>query len=113
MSELDWPGDDPMLTLEDCIALCDLSEEEVLAIAEHERIPEIAAAELGYYLVHTPEGERCIKAMIRDDIGAATARGDRNHELALRLLLRNFILEHPRCDERHREELRALDRRRG
>jgi hypothetical protein len=95
-----------MLTLEDCIALCDLSEEEVLAIAEHEHIPEIAAAELGNYLVHTPEGELRIKAMIKDDITAAAARGDRDHELALRLLLRNFILQHPRCEERHRQALR-------
>jgi len=102
-----------MLTLEDCIALCELSEEEVLAIAEHEHIPEIAAVELGNYLVHTPEGELCIKAMIRDDIGAAAARGDRDHALALRLLLRNFVLQHPRCDERHRQELGALERRRG
>lgn len=43
-----------MLSLEDCLGLCDLSEDEVLAIAEHERIPEIAAVELGNYLLHTP-----------------------------------------------------------
>jgi hypothetical protein len=100
-----------MLRLEDCLALCDLSEDEVLAIAEHEHIPEIAAVELGNYLVHSPDGERCIKAMIRDDIDAALARGDRTHALALRLVLRNFVLEHPRCDERIRRELRALERR--
>lgn len=100
-----------MLTLEDCIALCELSEKEVLAIGEHEHIPEIAAAELGNYLVHTPEGEVCIKAMIKDDIATAAARGNRNHELALKLLLRNFILQHPRCDERHRQELGAVERR--
>ena len=102
-----------MLTLEDCLALCELSEDEVLAIAEHEHIPEIAAAELGNYLVHSPDGERCIKAMIKDDIGAAVARGDRTHALALQLVLRNFILDHPRCDERIRRELHALERRRA
>ena len=101
-----------MLRLEDCIALCDLSEDEVLAIAEHEHIPEMAAVELGNYLVHTPDGERCIKAMIKDDIDAAVARGDRTRALALRLVLRNFVLEHPRCDERLRNELHALERRR-
>ena len=78
-----------MLCLEDCLALCDLSEEEVLAIAQHEHIPEIAAAELGNYLVHTPEGEMRIKAIIRDDIAEARVRGDRAHELALKLMLRN------------------------
>jgi hypothetical protein len=89
-----------MLSLEDCLALCELTEEEVLAIAEHENLPEIAAAELGNYLVHTHEGEMRIKAIIRDDIHAARARGDRRHELALKLVLCNFVRQHPGCDER-------------
>ena len=101
-----------MLTLEDCIALCGLSEEEVLAIAEHEHIPEMAATEMGNYLLRTPEGELCIKSMIRDDILAAAARGARDHALALKLLLRNFVLRHPCCEERHRNELRIPERRR-
>lgn len=92
-----------MLSLEDCLALCELSQEEVLAIAHHEHIPEIAAAELGHYLVHTPEGEMRIKTIIRDDIAQARAGGDHPRELALRLLLRNFVLQHPRCDERRKD----------
>lgn len=51
-----------MLSLEDCLALCELTEEEVLAIAHHEHIPEIAAAELGNYLVHTPGGRARLRA---------------------------------------------------
>jgi hypothetical protein len=90
-----------MLSLEDCLALCDLTEDEVLAIAHHEHIPEIAAAQLGHYLVHTPEGERRIKSIIRDDIAEARAIGDRTRELTLELVLRNFLQQHPRCDERH------------
>jgi len=35
-----------MIALEDCIGLCGLTEEEVLAIAEHEHLPEIAATAL-------------------------------------------------------------------
>jgi hypothetical protein len=100
-----------MLCLEDCIALSDLTEEEILAIAQHEHIPEIAAAEMGNYLVHAADGEQCIRAIIRDDIAAAAAGGDRLRELALKLVLRNFILQHPRCDERRRRELRLPERR--
>lgn len=100
-----------MLSLEDCIALCGLTEDEVLAIAEHEHIPEIAAAELGNYLARTPEGELCIKGMIRDDIAAAAARGDRLRELTLKLVVRNFVVQHPRCDERHKRALHAPERR--
>jgi hypothetical protein len=94
-----------MLSLEDCLALCELSEEEVLAVAHHEHLPEIAAAELANYLVHTPEGEMRIKTIIRDDIAEACAGGDRTRELALKLMLRNFVLNHPHCEERHRQRL--------
>ena len=101
-----------MLCLEDCLALCDLTEEEVLCIAQHEHIPEMAAVELGNYLVHTPEGEMRIKAIIRDDIAEASARVERQRELALKLLLRNFVLQHPRCEERHRRQLHCVEQRR-
>lgn len=89
-----------MLRLEDCVALCDLTEAEVRAIAEHERVPEIAAAEIGNYLVRTPGGEMCIKSIIRDDLAEARAAGNRKRELALLPVLHNFILQHPRCEER-------------
>jgi hypothetical protein len=61
--------------------------------------------QLGSYLVHAPDGELRIKAIIRDDIAQAQRRGDRAHALALKLVLRNFVLAHPRCDERHRRRL--------
>lgn len=101
-----------MLSIEDCIALCGLSEDEVLAIAEHENVPEVVAAELAHYLIVTEDGERLVKSMIRDDIAGAAARGDRARELALKLLLRRYVLEHPCCEERHRALLHLPDRRR-
>jgi hypothetical protein len=36
-----------MISLEDCIGLCGLDEEQVAAISEHEHIPAIAAARAG------------------------------------------------------------------
>jgi hypothetical protein len=83
-----------MLTILDCIELSELSEEEILAIAEHEHIPEIVAAELGNYLVQTPTGEKRIKAMIVDDMRAARQRGDYLHVLKLKLCLRHFLEHH-------------------
>ena len=100
-----------MLTLEDCIGLSGLTEEEVLAIARHEHIPQIAAAELGNYLCHSPEGELCIKAMIRDDIAYAATHSDRDRELALKLVLRTVVLQQPRGDERRRAQRRMPERR--
>jgi len=100
-----------MLTLEDCIGLCELSADEVRAIAEHENLTEIAAAELGNYLVHCTDGEVRIKAMIHDDIEHAHRIGNRMRELTLKAMLRNFVLQHPGCEERHRQALAAMERR--
>ena len=63
-----------MISMHDCIALCGLSEEEVLAIAEHEHIPEIAAAALAQYLLQREHGPERIRDMIVDDIRQAQAR---------------------------------------
>ena len=91
-----------MLSLEDCIALCGLTEEEVLGIAHHERLNEMAAAELGNYLVRTPEGQVGIKRMLLDDIREARAAGRLDRALALALVVRNFIAQHPAANERNR-----------
>ena len=45
-----------MIYPEDCVAFCGLTEEEVLAIAEHEHMPEIAAAALAEYLTYQEHG---------------------------------------------------------
>ena len=84
-----------MITLEDCIAMCGLSEEEVLAIAEHEHIPEIAAAALAQYLLCQDHGAERIRDMLRDDIRAALARSDRKHARELFMALRHFLSAHP------------------
>jgi hypothetical protein len=83
-----------MLTWEDCVALCELSEGEIHAIAAHERIPEMLAAELGNYLVHRPGGVKMIRRMILDDMLAARLAGDRAEELKLKAVLRHFVEHH-------------------
>jgi hypothetical protein len=80
-----------MLTLEDCIALSDLTAEEIDAIAECEHLPATVAAELGCYLVHCPDGRRAIRSMMREDIEAARGRGDLRHSAELKLVLRLFV----------------------
>ena len=84
-----------MITLEDCLALCDLTEAEVLAIAEHEHIPEIAATALGHYLLCQDRGTERIRDMLRDDIRAALARNDRDQARELFMALRHFLSTHP------------------
>lgn len=84
-----------MITLEDCIAFCGLNEAEVLAIAEHEHMPEIAAAALAEYLLKQRRGPEKIHTMIVEDIRAALRRGDRAHARELFAALRHFLATHP------------------
>ncbi len=86
-----------MITLEDCIAFSGLTEEEVLALAEHEHIPEIAAAAFAEYLLKQRRGPEKIHEMIVEDIRAALHRGDREHAHQLFGALRHFLENHPEC----------------
>ncbi|SEO82470.1 hypothetical protein [Aquisalimonas asiatica] len=83
-----------MLTIEDCIAMSDLTEEEVEAIAEHEHLPMMAALEMGWFLVQTPEGEERVRIMIADDIAAAEAREDYARAARLKRTLRRYVEAH-------------------
>ena len=89
------------ITLEDCIALCGLDEEEVAAIAEHEHMPEIAAAALAQY--HEPGGVLRIRDMLVDDFRNAMRRDDKVHARELLMALRHFAAT-------HRDELTAKQR---
>lgn len=85
-----------MLTLADLVAFTDLSEGEILAIAEHEHIPEAAACSLAEYLSQDAAGEVAIRDMIIDDIRAAQDRRDREHVRELLHVLHHFLRTHPR-----------------
>jgi hypothetical protein len=84
-----------MITLEDCIGLCGLTEEEVLAIAEHEHVPEVAATALAQYLLSHEHGNETIRDMIIDDVRRAQLSGDKEHVLTLLHVLHHFLKEHP------------------
>ncbi len=86
-----------MLTWEDCLALSELSEDEIAAIAEHEHVTQMAAVEFGNYLVHSPEGVPMIRRIILGDIAAARRRNDLAHAAKLKLVLRHFIHNHPQA----------------
>jgi hypothetical protein len=84
-----------MLTYDDCVGLCNLSEAEIEAIAMHEHIPQIAALELGNYLLCDPDGIPRIKYIIIDDIEHAEQQQDKQRVLQLKLVLKHFIDTHP------------------
>lgn len=87
-----------MITLEDCIGLCGLTEEEVLAIAEHEHLPVIAATALVQYLLSQEHGSENVRDMIVDDIRDAQRSGDKRHVLTLLHVLHHFLKSHPEAE---------------
>ena len=84
-----------MLTYQECLEMCELSLDEIDAIAVHEHVPEIVAAELGNYLVHCSDGVPRIKRIILDDIDEAKRCGRYKRAVHLQLVLRHFIETHP------------------
>ena len=90
-----------MISLEDCIALSGLTEEEILAIAEHEHLSEAVACGLAQYLDDNPGGHVRVRDMIVEDIRAAQAQGDRDHVRSLLHVLHHFLRQHPEVRPQH------------
>ena len=84
-----------MLTREDCIALCDLTEAEIKAIAQHEHVPLLLAAEMGQYLIHRPDGTSRIRRIILDDIAEWEKKGRADQARRLKAVLFHFSRNHP------------------
>lgn len=84
-----------MFTYKDCVGLTGLEEGEIEAIAHHEGLPEIVAAEFGCCLVNRAGGERIIDQMIRDDIGAAERHRQPRVAMHWQAVLRQFEANHP------------------
>jgi len=84
-----------MLAWIDCLAFSDLTVDEIRAIADHEHLSQIAALELGNWLVHLPDGSKRLKRVILDELEAASARGDFTRAAELRATIKHFCDTHP------------------
>ncbi len=84
-----------MITIKDCIGLCDLDEEEVEAVAQHEHIPEIVAIEMVEKLVHQTDGLPKIRQMIVDDLVHAQNAGYEKGIKHWQRVLQHFDEHHP------------------
>lgn len=84
-----------MLSLVDCIGLCDLDEDEIQAIATHEHVPDVIAVELAEYMIHSPDGVPMIKRIILDDIEEAKRHGNLPEAEKLQKVLCHFVATHP------------------
>ena len=85
-----------MLTIRDCIDLCQLTEGEVAAIAGHEHAADAIALEMGNYLCINADGEHRLSCMIIKDIEKARVHDNLAHAAKLRLVLQHFLERHAR-----------------
>lgn len=84
-----------MLSLQECLDFSGLSEEEIDAIAEHEHVPEIVAAEIGATLLQTHAGVCLLRLYLAESIEHARCRGQFDKATRLEHLLRRFGEAHP------------------
>ena len=85
-----------MLSYHDCLDMSDLTEDEIEAVARHEGLPTIVAAEYACYLVNEPDtGLPHLKRIILDDLDQAQRQGNRQRVLHLKLVLKHFVENHP------------------
>lgn len=84
-----------MLTLEECFEFCDLTQEEVHEIAEHEHLPEIVAAELGHTLLKTPRGIYVIRGYLLENLEKAASNGNLRKARYIDEVITRFNAAHP------------------
>lgn len=85
-----------MLSLDECIAMSGLTEEEVAIVAEHEHLPLIVAAELGHTLLKTPKGVFTLHCYIAEVLEHAKVAGNRDKARHVDRVLTRFNAAHPR-----------------
>ncbi len=84
-----------MLSAKDCLDYCDLTDDEIRALAEHEHIPEVLAAELGECLLETDVGTWVMMKAIREEWERACASGNASRAAELETTLKRFETAHP------------------
>lgn len=89
-----------MLTYEECLAMSELSEEEIQSLAAHGRLSPIIAMALGQYLL-THGGHAHIQEIIARDIEAARKARDHERVILLQTALRQLgAWEAPTMDKK-------------
>ncbi len=84
-----------MINENDILDLVCLTRAEIAAIAEHEHLADVQAAELGESLMHIHHGPQRVQQMICDDIRNALHAEDLARARALLKTLKAFLEAHP------------------
>lgn len=84
-----------MLSTQDCLDYCDLDDEEVTLVADHEHLPFPTAVQLACCLVQTEEGTQVIRCILEDCVCAAKREGRATATSTARRALAHFTAAHP------------------
>lgn len=84
-----------MLSMRDCLDYCDLTDDEVSLIAEHEDITDVAAATMACGLVQTSEGTLMLTHVMEDLLERAKIEGRTDKVAHAREVLTQFMVDHP------------------
>ena len=84
-----------MLSIQDVIDYCDLERGEIEAIAEHEHVPVVVAAELSEQLSCPPQGVYRLHSMIVENMEHALECGEYQHVKELSETYEHLQRTHP------------------
>lgn len=84
-----------MLTLQDCIAFSGLTPDQLDAIARHQHLPAVIAAEWAETVLESEDGVRLVEAVLLEEVACARAAGKRDLAERLRRGLDEFQHDHP------------------
>jgi hypothetical protein len=84
-----------MLTLDECIGMSGLTDDEIAVIAQRRRLPMIVAVEVGHTLLKTPKGKFILRGYINDLLAEAKLAGRREKAKHLDHVLTQFNARHP------------------
>ena len=90
-----------MISLEDLIGFCDLTPDEVQAIAEHEHVAEPVAVVLGSCLLQSDRGCEELRDMLMDNLRTAVRQHNVPHARQVVSTLRHFLHAHPNVTLHH------------
>jgi hypothetical protein len=80
-----------MLTVQECVDMSELSNETIRAIAEHEHIPEVVAAEVGQELLKATGGIAEIHRILEENLELAVQAGEQEKINDRNRVLESFI----------------------
>ena len=84
-----------MLSIRDIIDYCDLTDDEVALVAEHEGIPDAAAAQIVCGMVQTPEGTLVLTNYMLELAERANRSGNTSKAERAKAACARFMADHP------------------